>query len=540
MASGPPSPLAAEPSSAARFREGYLRPTSPRAFPRRNLPLCSGHLLLLLVLLAAEATPRCHAAPESSPRLPPGEALDLREALGALGRALRFFEANHGDINLDGLLGTVVVQAQLHLLLVAMEEEEERRGVAGGSSDSGQDLNEVVVIVRLLYDRAQRIVRRGLPAVRRSSPYYYQKMGHLLTAQLWEVPLALESLANASQLLQKSPLPHDLALDVRERSAALLAHIEQLDQNKSDLCIAEALGDSGDGEDDPEEGAAEGDVGDDDTKRMVEVFYQDEDSTSEKTEEEEEEKRVEEEIEKEDEKEKEEEEEAVSEFSHLKRMMMRKTSCSVSLSCWKTMTEPGYTGYSLTHQVLYLILAMQKGCLPLLDDLAAAEGLVSSRRLLLSLCTNVLKEALLVEQARFPDHRRDLFMEQGAVCGLLGFREFFRLPWLTQILAWQKPSGCFGESSSRWTKEELPEEEEEEEEKEEEEPSGSRLKREERPLGRPGEGCLSHRTGVAVGYLALFVRALVQDLFFIPVEDKGSSRSAISFQPEVEVAWNDL
>ena len=43
----------------------------------------------------------------------------------------------------------------------------------------------------------------------------------------------------------------------------------------------------------------------------------------------------------------------------------------------------------------------------------------------------------------------DLFMEQGAVCGLLGYHEFLSVKRLRDVIKWQLPSGCYGDVVAR-------------------------------------------------------------------------------------------
>ncbi|XP_068211030.1 longitudinals lacking protein, isoforms H/M/V-like isoform X4 [Palaemon carinicauda] len=121
------------------------------------------------------------------------------------------------------------------------------------------------------------------------------------------------------------------------------------------------------------------------------------------------------------------------------------------------------------------------------------------------ICYSILGEANAIAEAGFPETRQDLFMEQGALCGVLGYRDFFKKQWLTKVLSWQRPTGCFGDfrlfSASR------------------KHPSrvdkifhsgNNRVKREESPME---SNCLAHRTAVALGYLSLYVRWLAIALF---------------------------
>ncbi|KAK8744063.1 hypothetical protein OTU49_000986 [Cherax quadricarinatus] len=201
--------------------------------------------------------------------------------------------------------------------------------------------------------------------------------------------------------------------------------------------------------------------------------------------------------------------------------------CIVSQKCWQRMTAQGYSGYSLTHQVFYLTIGLRAGCGEQLELLAARDGGVNGgarsdvTHILAELCTAVLQEATAISQAGFPDYRRDLFMEQGALCGILGYRNFFKKDWLSRVLSWQKDPGCFGASSVipdqlsttpdqlSTTPDQLsttPDQLSTTPDQLSTTPHHTRMRREERPMGGH---CLAHRSAVALGYLSLSVRFLV-------------------------------
>ncbi|KAI8501236.1 hypothetical protein Bbelb_213310 [Branchiostoma belcheri] len=167
-----------------------------------------------------------------------------------------------------------------------------------------------------------------------------------------------------------------------------------------------------------------------------------------------------------------------------------KTSCSISPSCWSLMTSPGYRGYWLTHELFYLQIGEQAGCSHELAIRAAESG----RRdgvggMEAEYCANILREARDLAAAGFRQEGRDLFMEQALLCGLVGYRDFFRSSWLSAILSWQSPSGCFGYQATM------------------ESGQNRRVRRREKILsGR----CLSHKTGVAAGALAGYVRYILE------------------------------
>ncbi|XP_068211068.1 UPF0764 protein C16orf89 homolog isoform X38 [Palaemon carinicauda] len=183
--------------------------------------------------------------------------------------------------------------------------------------------------------------------------------------------------------------------------------------------------------------------------------------------------------------------------------------CSLTKDCWDLMTKLGYSGYSLTHQVFYVVIGLQAGCESQLERFAWVTLRHGKRmtieQTLEEICYSILGEANAIAEAGFPETRQDLFMEQGALCGVLGYRDFFKKQWLTKVLSWQRPTGCFGDfrlfSASR------------------KHPSrvdkifhsgNNRVKREESPME---SNCLAHRTAVALGYLSLYVRWLAIALF---------------------------
>ena len=64
------------------------------------------------------------------------------------------------------------------------------------------------------------------------------------------------------------------------------------------------------------------------------------------------------------------------------------------------------------------------------------------------ICSMMYPEMAAIEQKRTLDHsyyQRDLFMEQGMVCGSMGYGDFLSNERLRKILSWQRNDGCFGE-----------------------------------------------------------------------------------------------
>ncbi|XP_061168076.1 UPF0764 protein C16orf89 homolog [Saccostrea echinata] len=169
-----------------------------------------------------------------------------------------------------------------------------------------------------------------------------------------------------------------------------------------------------------------------------------------------------------------------------------KEHCRISDECWDFMTSPGYNSYSLSHQVLYLEIGRQFGCYAqmLLKNLLKHQKPINE--LQEEFCKNMLNEAVIIAKNGFPQRKQDLFMEQAALCGILGYREFFTSDWLTPILSWQDELyGCYkGELVFESEVKLRP-------------GVNNRRKREERPLDH---GCLCHRTTVALAALGQYVR----------------------------------
>ncbi|KAL8577354.1 hypothetical protein ACOMHN_044859 [Nucella lapillus] len=183
--------------------------------------------------------------------------------------------------------------------------------------------------------------------------------------------------------------------------------------------------------------------------------------------------------------------------------------CVISDKCWRRMITLGYSRYSLSHQIFYLQIAEQSGCLPEVLWRIVQHEQWSLRHLQDTFCANMLREALAIARADYPGPQQDLFMEQAALCGLYGYWEFFRAPWLDVTLGWQdRVQGCY--SWAGWPTLRIGE--------------GRRqhhvTKREERRLDN---GCLCHRTTVAAGSLVQYVRYLVEEYVAEVSSDKSKT-----------------
>jgi len=148
--------------------------------------------------------------------------------------------------------------------------------------------------------------------------------------------------------------------------------------------------------------------------------------------------------------------------------------CNNTQSCVKLMSDPCACRYSLTHQILYSIVAKKFSCyrhqLSSLDEY--------------QMISRMLNESQAIASTNFLESDRDLFMEQIAIGGLLGWKEFFQeINWFNSIISWQHPiEGCYGNGTNHINK------------------------REEMQMLHQ---CLSHRTSVAIAALSQILRYLL-------------------------------
>ncbi|XP_032316612.1 UPF0764 protein C16orf89 homolog isoform X2 [Camelus ferus] len=121
--------------------------------------------------------------------------------------------------------------------------------------------------------------------------------------------------------------------------------------------------------------------------------------------------------------------------------------CRLSDFCRTLMTRPGCSGYCLSHQLLFFLVARMRGC---------TKGLFrQSQRYMNLFCANMMDLNRRAETIGYAYQTRDLFMENIMLCGIGGFSDFYKLRWLEAILSWQKlQEGCFGRPAAE--DEELP------------------------------------------------------------------------------------
>ncbi|GFS57589.1 UPF0764 protein C16orf89 homolog [Nephila pilipes] len=154
--------------------------------------------------------------------------------------------------------------------------------------------------------------------------------------------------------------------------------------------------------------------------------------------------------------------------------------CNISTWCIEEKSKPNQRDYVLTHQVLFWQLAEVWECIQ------HVPANIRDR-----LCSNVLRDAEMTERMNFPESHADLFLEQIGLCGLWGYKDFNKPEWLKKVLEWQQQSGCYTDLKDFRCIDDS------------ETKTLLRVKRTEQFLS---DGCLSHKTGVALLALAANVR----------------------------------
>ncbi|XP_068084151.1 UPF0764 protein C16orf89 homolog isoform X2 [Anabrus simplex] len=179
--------------------------------------------------------------------------------------------------------------------------------------------------------------------------------------------------------------------------------------------------------------------------------------------------------------------EKVSDFCIGEVLGAKSSPCEVSNMCRNVELEAARSvGYPLTHRLLYVQAARQRGC----DTLGSPKEVAAYVK---DFCGMILNDAQLTENLDFPLIMIDLFAEQVALCGMEGFKEFTKPSWVKKILSWVRPEGCFGnrEEMIRY----------------ETKVTSNRYKRED---GVMSHGCLMHFTAVGTAALATSLRSMVE------------------------------
>ncbi|KAI8420165.1 hypothetical protein MSG28_008730 [Choristoneura fumiferana] len=111
--------------------------------------------------------------------------------------------------------------------------------------------------------------------------------------------------------------------------------------------------------------------------------------------------------------------------------------CTADKSCADILYKSPSVAYSLSHRLLNLIMPRQiRRCY--MRSKAADDKLIEA------LCASMYRETVYL--ARRGYFYRDLFLEHIALCGLVGFREFFRHHWFRKIISWVDSDGCIQEN----------------------------------------------------------------------------------------------
>ncbi|CAH1792135.1 unnamed protein product, partial [Owenia fusiformis] len=123
-----------------------------------------------------------------------------------------------------------------------------------------------------------------------------------------------------------------------------------------------------------------------------------------------------------------------------------KKKCIISDKCFKVMTTKGMQDYSVTHQLLWVMVAERMGCNTQLAEFFKSKNSNIDDHVL-EFCTNnyfEMQEVLRIQKGIILPIYQDLFLEVQFVCPLFGFYQFLNMTYLQQILSWQYPNGCYG------------------------------------------------------------------------------------------------
>ncbi|XP_001635103.3 UPF0764 protein C16orf89 homolog [Nematostella vectensis] len=178
--------------------------------------------------------------------------------------------------------------------------------------------------------------------------------------------------------------------------------------------------------------------------------------------------------------------------------------CTVSTKCWKLIFVAGSKDYFLTHQLLYFMLAVKRGCTQVINNLLKKSKFYGGiNQFFASRCAFMYPQMKSQEAKVFVSVNQslgdmDLYLEQCVVGSMLGYEEFLSLRQLQQILAWQHPKGCFGFHGDIIRK---PEDEYEDEDTWETKTTMRKLK----VAKTLKDGCELHISGVAVGLLGMYI-----------------------------------
>ncbi|XP_036332709.1 uncharacterized protein LOC118744058, partial [Rhagoletis pomonella] len=109
---------------------------------------------------------------------------------------------------------------------------------------------------------------------------------------------------------------------------------------------------------------------------------------------------------------------------------------SIEKECLRVISSnaPSY-GYRRMHQILILYVLMHHSCAPNFGSPLVYEILSTHH------CSHVYREHRILSMAH-SQARRELYIEQSALCGLFGFKEFLNMAEIRKIVSWDKFGVC--------------------------------------------------------------------------------------------------
>ncbi|XP_055918975.1 UPF0764 protein C16orf89 homolog isoform X2 [Eupeodes corollae] len=113
-------------------------------------------------------------------------------------------------------------------------------------------------------------------------------------------------------------------------------------------------------------------------------------------------------------------------------------TCVISSKCVSMMIsqEQAY-GYHKTHQLLFLLFMLLKGCSNYLPHNKSIDVIIAEK------CSDIYHEQMILLSSGVPNDYKDLFIEQSLFCGIVGYSEFLAIAQLKSIPLWQSTNGCF-------------------------------------------------------------------------------------------------
>lgn len=197
--------------------------------------------------------------------------------------------------------------------------------------------------------------------------------------------------------------------------------------------------------------------------------------------------------------------------------------CNVTRSCWNMMTQPDRSRYSITHQLLFLIIIEKTDCVASVEENLGVRLQEFRDRECGAIYNEGQKES---KDGDVNEMTQDLFLEQTLVCGCLGYEDFMRHDWMRMVLRWQMPSGCFSlhhktllameqevsifREQERKLMKDLEWEAKMIEEQQQQPRHHSRTLLREKVMK---DGCLSHKSGLGFGTLCLYLRYLIHHVY---------------------------